>query len=149
MRVDVCNAEECKTLWDKKKVSNKESLSLTHGKDFYIRVSAEDVPELSLASRVMARTSTQDWTEVAAFFSYAPEDRFLSLRSEADFSKLCPNAGKCRLDFQLRPSLRMGRRDARIKRYWGATVELGSLTLDVRNAATRAIWSSFAQKLEK
>jgi hypothetical protein len=82
----------------------------------------------------MARTGVgKAWREVATFFSYAPMVYAIPTRADISLGSLCPEIGKCTLEFQLRPSLRMARRDPRIKRYWGATLELGSVQLDVLN----------------
>ena len=55
------------------------------------------------------------------------------MRGDIALGDLCGRLGLCTLELQLRPSLRMARRDPRIARYWGATLELGKVTLDMKN----------------
>ena len=89
---------------------------------------------LPVACRLMARAGEgKVWQEVATFFSYAPQMYDVPVRGDISLGALCGKLGVCRLELQLRPSLRMARRDPRITRYWGATLELGQFSFDILN----------------
>ena len=135
LSLELCNAETCLPLWadGKKTGDRKTALSVRQGQDFYILAR---LPEMSLplASRLMARTGEgKVWQEVATFFSYAPQMYDVPVRGDISLGALCGNIGMCKLELQLRPSLRMARRDPRISKYWGATLELGQVSLDILN----------------
>ncbi len=135
MTIDLCNAEVCLPLWaeGKRTKSRQTPISVFQGKDFYLKVKQGDAVQ-PVAGRLMARVGVgKAWREVATFFSYAPMAYDIPVRADIALGSLCPELGKCSLELQLRPSLRMARRDPRIKRYWGATLELGTVQLDVLN----------------
>ena len=91
----------------------------------------------------MARTGNgKVWREIATFFSYAPQTFDVPVRSDIELGELCGKPGNCKLELQLRPSLRMARRDPRIARYWGTTLELGTISLDIQNQTPEQISAS-------
>ena len=133
--LELCNTDSCLPLWadGSRTKDRKKAVSVFQGKDFYLKVNPGNAQQ-PIAGRLMARTGVgKAWREVATFFSYAPMVYAIPTRADISLGSLCPEIGKCTLEFQLRPSLRMARRDPRIKRYWGATLELGSVQLDVLN----------------
>lgn len=133
--LELCNAETCLPLWadGKKAGDRKTALSVHQGRDFYVKANLPGVT-LPVACRLMARAGEgKVWQEVATFFSYAPQMYDVPVRGDISLGALCGKLGVCRLELQLRPSLRMARRDPRITRYWGATLELGQFSFDILN----------------
>lgn len=132
---ELCNTTQCLPLWKNgAKTQERETpLRVVQGEDFYLKTSLEDATR-PVAARLMARQDAgKTWREIAATFGYAPTPWTVPMRSEIDIENLCPHIGQCTLEFQIRPSLRMARRDPRFENYWGATLELGKVHLDIQN----------------
>lgn len=148
IRLDLCNSDECIVLYDKKPISSKviPKLTISQGHDFYIRaeLSSSSSP---VASRLMARTDVgKAWREIATFYANAPIYYPVAVRGDVDLGSLCGKMGACSLQLQLRPSLRMARRDPFIERYFGGTIDLGTVTLDIQNLTARQIWNEIDEK---
>lgn len=142
LSLSLCNEASCQLIWTNGKAVNTQSMSVTRGHDFYLRADEEGSP-LPIAARLMARVGIGNiWQEVGAFFSFAPQHFTPPMRANIDLGDLCPKLGPCKLEFQLRPSLRMARQDPRIKEYWGDTLELGTATLDIKNLSPAQLWRS-------
>lgn len=142
MQLQICNEAECTGVWDGKLVPQKArvSLDVTQGHDFYLLANVGDA-QIPVAGRLMARSMPgATWQEVATFFSFAPSLYAPSARANIDVSSVCRNMGKCDLELQLRPSLRMARRDPSIRTYWGETLELGKITLNIMNRTPQQIY---------
>lgn len=139
--IDICNMTECVPIWrDGKKTKDRKTvLKVDQGADFYVQTTLGKA-DLPIASRLMARAGNgQIWREISAFYSYAPISYNVPVRSEISLGELCASIGKCNLELQLRPSLRMARRDPRISKYWGGTLELGTISLDIQNLTPEQI----------
>ena len=142
LHLEICSDENCMVLWDGSIQKQRETLTVFQGHDFYLK-STSDNTQLPLSARLMAKqTDSNNWREIAAFFSYEPQLYEVPVRADIDLGDLCNHTGPCRLDLQLRPSLRFARRDPRIVRYWGSTLELGVIHLDLQNQSARQIWST-------
>ena len=142
MQLQICNETACTDIWDGKLVAqkNRVALDVTQGHDFYL-LAQVGAAQLPVAGRLMARSIPgETWREVATFFSFAPSRYAPSVRANIDASTVCRNMGKCELELQLRPSLRMARRDPEIKQYWGETLELGRITLNIMNRTPQQIY---------
>ena len=142
MILKICNAQTCTGVWDKKLVPQKArvSLDVTQGHDFYLWADIGDA-KLPVAGRLMARAMPgATWQEVATFFGYAPLHYAPAVRANIDVSSVCRNMGKCELELQLRPSLRMARRDPSIRQYWGETLDLGKISLNIMNRTPQQIY---------
>ncbi len=145
MSLKVCNESKCVTLWDGKVTSAKsrEKIAVTQGHDFYLLADVSGA-RLPVAGRLMARAvAGGSWQEVATLFAAAPSIYTPSVRANIDLSQVCSDKGKCTPEFQLRPSLRMARRDPAFTRYWGDTLELGSLNVDIQNRTSFQVYKSF------
>lgn len=133
--LDICSAENCVALWkDGAKTKDRSTrLDILQGNDFYVKANVAGA-DLPVASRLMARSGDgKAWREIATFFSFAPIAYDLPMRANVDLGDLCDHLGACKLELQLRPSLRMARHDPRIAKYWGATLELGNISLEMLN----------------
>ena len=133
--LEICNSETCMPLWadGKKAGDRKEAMRVLQGSDFYLNARMPSA-QLPVASRLMARAAKDGtWQEIATFFSYAPQAYDVPVRADISLGALCGKIGVCRLELQLRPSLRMARRDPRIARYWGATLDLGAASFEILN----------------
>ncbi|MBQ9817819.1 MAG: hypothetical protein IJM59_10220 [Proteobacteria bacterium] len=141
--LNICSEKTCLPLWQNGAAAKpKDSLSVVQGKDFYLNISLGNADQ-PVASRLMARTGNgKVWREIATFFSYAPQTFDVPVRSDIELGELCGKPGNCKLELQLRPSLRMARRDPRIARYWGTTLELGTISLDIQNQTPEQISAS-------
>lgn len=142
LQLDICSDETCVFLWNGEKTKDRPAISVVQGHDFYIKSTANHA-DFPIASRLMARQGEGHiWREIAAFFTFAPQAYDIPVRADVDLGDLCHQIGPCKLELQLRPSLRFARRDPRITRYWGSTLELGNITLDLQNQTAKQIWSS-------
>jgi hypothetical protein len=113
---------------------------VTQGHDFYLWADIGDA-KLPVAGRLMARAMPgATWQEVATFFGYAPLHYAPAVGANIDVSSVCRNMGKCELELQLRPSLRMARRDPSIRQYWGETLDLGKISLNIMNRTPQQIY---------
>ncbi len=141
LKLSVCNESECTEIWNGAKVKLPQTpIKIRQGHDFYLKYESPGAVQ-PVAGRLMARQGEgKAWREVAAFFGYEPQDYEVPGRAEIALGTLCGKLGECKLDLQLRPSLRMARRDPRIARYWGATIELGRMTLDIQNLTAQQLW---------
>ena len=145
MRLSICNASGCTMLWDGKATPQKSRMKLdvVQGHDFYLLADLNEA-RLPVAGRLMARSMPgAPWQEVATFFSNAPALYAPDARANIDVSQVCRDMGKCDLELQLRPSLRMARRDPSVTRYWGDTLELGSLPIEIKNRTSSQVYKSF------
>ncbi|MCL2325936.1 MAG: hypothetical protein FWC40_05485 [Proteobacteria bacterium] len=140
VQLSLCHEAACAKIFDTKPVKTSEPLPVRRGHDFYLLVEAAAAP-LPLAARLMAREGAGNtWQEVAAFYTDAPQHNALPVRADIDLGDLCPNIGKCSLEVQLRPSLRMARRNPAILRYWGETLELGRVEIENLSRTPAQIW---------
>ena len=133
VQIEICNEESCIPVWkDGNKTKDRTGkLAVHQGQNFYMNVMPGDA-DLPMASRLMARTGNNaTWQEIAVFFAFAPQNYHVPVRADIFLGNLCSHQGDCKLELQLRPSLRMARRDPRFSKYWGATLELGTITLDM------------------
>lgn len=143
IRISLCNESRCMPLWRGARVvpKNGDVLEVEQGHDFYVEAHFNDSP-LAVASRLMARAGDgREWREIATFYGNAPLHYDVPARGEVDLGDLCGEIGRCSLQFQLRPSLRMARRNPSITRYWGSTLDLGVFELDIQNLSARQMWS--------
>ncbi len=140
LKFELCSQGRCQPIWDGKVIKDRgEPLPVMLGEDFYIQGSLASADQ-AVAMRLMARSNTgQIWREIAIFFSNAPMVYDVPMRGDIDLGDLCTDMGKCKLEMELRPSLRMARRDPRISRYYGATLALGTITLDILNRTPEQI----------
>ena len=139
--MQICSGETCIPLWENGAKTKERStkLDIRQGSNFYVTASAATA-DLPVASRLMARSgNTDSWREIATFFSYAPMAYDIPMRSEVNLGNLCSKLGPCKLELQLRPSLRMARHDPRITKYWGSTLELGFITLEMLDQTPQQI----------
>ena len=139
LAVRLCNAEGCEGLWEngRAKKGHAKEIRVVQGEDLYIELRGAHQP---LAVRLMARSGQgKAWREVAAGYGYAPTAWDVPVRADVWTGDLCSKTGPCRLDLQLRPSLRMARRDPRIQQYWGATLDFGTIELDIQNLTPEQI----------
>ena len=142
LNLQICNETACTPLWDQKLVPQKArtSLDVTQGHDFYL-LAVTAGASLPVAGRLMARSMPgATWQEIATFFSYAPSRYAPPVRADIDVSSVCRDLGKCELELQLRPSLRMARRDPAITQYWGETLDLGKLAIHIQNRTPQQIY---------
>lgn len=142
MILKICNEQTCTGVWEKKLVPQKARIPLdvTQGHDFYLWADIGDA-KIPVAGRLMARAMPgATWQEVATFFGYAPLRYAPAVRANIDVSSVCRNMGKCELELQLRPSLRMARRDPSIRQYWGETLDLGKVSLNIMNRTPQQIY---------
>ena len=141
LKLSVCNESECTEVWNGAKVKMPQTpIKIRQGHDFYLKFESPGAVQ-PVAGRLMARQGEgRAWREVAAFFGYEPQDYEVPGRAEIALGPLCGKLGECKLELQLRPSLRMARRDPRIARYWGATLDLGHITLDIQNLTAPQLW---------
>ncbi len=133
IQIEICNEDSCLSVWkDGNKTKDRTTkLAVHQGQNFYMNVMPGDA-DLPMASRLMARTGNNAaWQEIAVFFAYAPQKYHIPVRADIFLGNLCNHQGDCKLELQLRPSLRMARRDPRFSKYWGSTLELGTITLDM------------------
>ncbi len=145
MKLSVCNERECAVLWDGKATtkSTRPKLTVEQGHDFYLLAEVNGA-KLPVSGRLMARSMAgATWQEAATFFSNAPSLYAPKVRANIDISSICRDLGTCSLELQLRPSLRMARRDPSIKRYWGDQLELGTLVVDIQNRTASQVYKSF------
>ncbi|MGI5830872.1 MAG: hypothetical protein ACOX8U_12025 [Bradymonadia bacterium] len=144
--ISLCNSEQCVELWSGKQDKTPQKLSVDYSKDLYLRITSSDKMENAFAARLVARTASMPnavWEEVASAFSHSTMSEALPLRAELNVQKLCPSTGTCALSFQLRPSLRMARKDPRIANYQGATIDLRPVNLEIKTAANSKVWEEF------
>ena len=143
LQLDICSDETCVSLWNGEIIKNNPALPVIQGHDFYLKATTNHA-DLPVAARLMARQGEgKVWREIAAFFTFEPQAYNIPVRADLDLGDLCHEIGPCKLELQLRPSLRFARRDPRISRYWGATLELGTITLDLQNQTAKQIWSQW------
>ena len=143
LKLSLCNESECTDIWNGAKISIPQTpVKIRQGHDFYLKFQAPGATQ-PVAARLMARQGEgKAWREIAAFFSFEPDSYDVPGRAEIALGPLCGKLGECKLDLQLRPSLRMARRDPRIARYWGATLDIGRVSLDIQNLSAQQIWES-------
>ena len=147
VRMEVCNDRECLPIWDGQKTAwaPGQKLDVEQGHDFFVRAHFEKPSEGSapgVGARLMARAGEgRAWREIATFYGRASAAYPLPSRGDIDLGDLCGRVGPCALQLQLRPSLRMARRDPRIDRYWGSTLELGTFDFEIHNLTVRQMWS--------
>ena len=138
--VDLCNDKKCLTIFDKKPINTNEILEIEQGRDFYISASYSNA-RYPMASRLMARSGEgKAWREIATFYGDAPISYDMPIRGNVSLGSLCNAIGPCKLSLQIRPSLRMARRDPRITRYFGANIDLSPITFDVKNVTPEQRW---------
>lgn len=140
LHFSLCSQGRCQPIWDGKITKDRgEPLPVMLGEDFYIQGDPGNADQ-AVAMRLMARANTgQIWREIAVFFSNAPMVYDVPMRGDIDLGDLCTDMGKCKLEMELRPSLRMARRDPRVSKYYGATLALGTITLDILNRTPEQI----------
>ena len=141
LRLSLCNESECAEIWNGAKVKAAQTpIKVRQGHDFYLKFEAPGATQ-PIAGRLMARQGEgKAWREIAAFFGYEPQGYEVPGRAEIALGALCGNPGECKLELQIRPSLRMARRDPRITRYWGATLDIGRVSLDIQNLTAQQLW---------
>lgn len=140
LSLELCNETKCIKLFGKKPIPANEILEVVQGHDFYISATFEDAP-VPVASRLMARMGEgKAWREIATFYGDAPTAYRVASRGDIELGTLCAAVGHCKLQLQLRPSLRMARRDPSIARYFGANIDLGEVTLDIKNLTAQQLW---------
>lgn len=133
--LNICSGETCVPLWkDGAKTKDRSTkLSVSQGSDFYLTAYSGNA-DIPIASRLMARAGEgAAWHEIATFFTYAPMAYDVPMRADIALEALCGKLGPCKLELQLKPSLRMARRDPRITNYWGSTLDLGFISFDMLN----------------
>lgn len=133
VQLDICSDKDCIPLWKNgaKTKDRSTHLKVRQGQNFYLNAFPGDA-DLPIASRLMARSANNGaWQEIAAFFAFAPQKNPIPIRTDIFLGNLCSHQGNCRLELQLRPSLRMARRDPRFSKYWGSTLEMGTITLEM------------------
>ena len=136
----LCNEEKCLTIFDKKAIKTSEILEVEQGRDFYVSADYA-AARYPMAARLMARTGIgKAWREIATFYGDAPMSYDVPARGNVTLGSLCNTPGLCKLSLQLRPSLRMARRDPRITRYFGASIDLGDVTIDLKNLTPQQRW---------
>ena len=140
LKFSLCSQGRCQPIWDGKIIKERgEPLPVMLGEDFYIQGDLGNADQ-AVAMRLMARAnSAQVWREIGIFFSNAPMVYDVPMRGDIDLGDLCTDMGKCKLELELRPSLRMARRDPRISKYYGATLAMGTITLDILNRTPEQI----------
>ncbi len=142
LSLELCNETKCIKIFEKKPLISNEVLEVIQGHDFYISATFEESP-VPMACRLMARMGEgKTWREIATFYGNAPTAYRVASRGDIELGSLCAAVGHCKLQLQLRPSLRMARRDPRIARYFGANIDLGEITIDVKNLTAQQIWES-------
>ena len=142
LRLSLCNESECTEIWNGKKVSPSAPIQVQQGHDFYLRFESPGATQ-PVAGRLMARQGEgKMWREIAAFFTFEPQGYDVPGRADIALGPLCGKTGACKLEMQIRPSLRMARRDPRITRYWGATLDIGKIALDIQNLTAQQLWES-------
>lgn len=143
LSVSLCGTSSCMDLWRNGKViKQKDALKVTQGMDFYVTASFGNA-EFPVTARLMARSGVgKSWREIGRFYGYAPLYYDMPTRAEVNLGELCADVGECALQMQLRPSLTMARRDPRISRYWGGTLDFGTIRLDIANLTAEQIWGN-------
>lgn len=141
--ISLCGSASCVDLWrNGKVVKQTDALKVTQGTDFYVTAAFGNAA-FPVAARLMARSGVgKSWREIGRFYGYAPLYYDVPARAEVNLGELCADVGECALQMQLRPSLTMARRDPRISRYWGGTLDFGTVRLDIANLTAEQIWGN-------
>lgn len=138
----------------KRQEDGRSGLRARHGRRAHLVVSAIGDPASDLAVRVQARTRDmppEAWHDLGQGI-VRRDDLWPSMhpaRIPIDLGPVCRETGPCRIALRLRDSLLVGRTDARIQSYWGHTLELGIVELDLDNAAAGKQWRDLQRRLRR